>query len=129
MSFFSLHFVLFFVIVFVIYNTVPCRIKNYVLLAAGIVFYAFFDLKYTLILFLIVLISFYAAKFIGSKVKHKLWLILGICSCLVILVFFKFWSYAQVIATRLLGATDMTFGAAAIIAPIGRSFFTLDARG
>ena len=116
-------------IIFVIYNIVPCRIKNYVLLAAGIVFYAFFDLKYTLILFLIVLISFYAAKFIGSKAKPKLWLILGICSCLVILVFFKFWSYAQVIATRLLGATDIAFGAASIIAPIGISFFTLEAIG
>ena len=131
MSFFSVQYILFFLIVFVVYNAVPCRLKEYILLAASIVFYACFDLKYTLVLMAVISISFLVGNRIqGDRQKCRWILFGGIIFLLAILMYFKFWNYFLLATIRLFGMSDLaSAGAAAIIAPIGISFFTLEAIG
>lgn len=128
MPFFSVQFILFFLIVIIVYNAVPCRLKEYILLAASIVFYACFDLKYTLVLMLVISISFLVGNRIQRDCKKCRWILFGgIISLLAILMYFKFWNYFLLAATRLFGTSGLVAGAVAIIAPIGISFFTLEA--
>ena len=140
MSFFSFRFICFFILIFVLYNALPCRLKQYCLLVASIVFYACFDLKYTLVLILVTTISFLAAKCIqkwkanddaeGDK-KSRFILSGGIVFLIMILLYFKFWNYFALAVSRLFGTPGVSTnsGAAAIIAPVGISFFTLEAIG
>lgn len=132
MSFFSIQFILFYLILFVFCYTVSCHYKNLILLAASLFFYGSFDLKYTLILIFVISVSFFIGKNIVKVGKNngKALLGAGIASILAILVFFKFWNYLYLAAGRLFNAPNVaSSGAAAIIAPIGISFFTLEAIG
>lgn len=135
MSFFSLKFISFLGIIFIIYHAISCRYKIYILFAASLFFYACFDLKYTLVLLFVIAVSFCVGKVIYNNRNSdgnngKVLIIVGILTVLVLLVLFKFWNYAQLIAAKLLGTGDIaSAGAAAIIAPIGISFFTLEAIG
>lgn len=133
MNFFSLAFVLFYSITFLIYNAVPYRFKHYILLAASITFYALFDIKYTLILLFVIVFSYFMALSIEKRSKcgnPKGWLAIGIILCVFVLVFFKFWNYALVALDRVFGFKGLAqSGAAAILAPVGISFFSLEAIG
>lgn len=133
MNFFSLSFVLFYSITFLIYHAVPYRFKHYILLAASITFYALFDIKYTLILLFVIVFSYFMALSIEKRSKcgnSKGWLAIGIILCVFVLVFFKFWNYALVALDRVFGFKGLAqSGAAAILAPVGISFFSLEAIG
>lgn len=109
-----------------------CRYKENILLAASIVFYACFDLKYTLILLLVTILSFFIGKRIdeGRSTHKKALLFIGISTIVLILIMFKFWSYVYLGIIKLFYVSDISnSGAVAIIAPIGISFFTLEAIG
>ncbi len=135
MSFFSMEFVFFFGGIIVAYYAIPYRYNNYVLLAASLAFYACFDLKYILILLFIIILSFLVGKYARNNCEDennqsRLLLAVGILVTLFVLFIFKFWNYLYLSVTRLFDASDIsTAGAAAIIAPIGISFFTLEAIG
>lgn len=132
MSFFSLRFLLYFIIIFTIYNMVSCHLKKYVLLAASIIFYACFSIKYTLILLFVISVSFCVGKCIEKREngKRKTLLFMGIVIILTVLGFFKFWNYLYFSVTRLFAVSyNSSLGAAAFIAPVGISFFILEAIG
>ena len=131
MSFFSLQFVLFFLIVFVVYNALPCSYKQYLLLAASYIFYTLFDLKYVFVLLGVTVISYILAINIAKDSKYKTaYLSVGIVCITALLVFFKFWNYFFIAAERIFGTHEiMASGAAVILAPIGISFFSLEAIG
>ena len=136
MSFFSIGFIIFFVFTFIIYNSVTCNYRHIVLLVASYIFYALFDFKYVLVLFGVTLLSFILGKKIsilkgnGESTESRLLLGLGIVLILLTLVFFKFGNYFYLSVHRLFGKENIIeAGAAALIAPIGISFFSLEAIG
>lgn len=84
MSFISISFAIFFLILVVLYHIIarvsknPVLIQNILLLAASLVFYAFADLRFLPFLFYIIIISYIAGKFCKNKTLFILFLIADI---------------------------------------------------
>lgn len=84
MSFISISFAIFFLILVILYHIIarvsknPVLIQNILLLAASLVFYAFADLRFLPFLFYIIIISYIAGKFCKNKTLFILFLIADI---------------------------------------------------
>ncbi len=129
MSFFSAGFLLFLTVVFVLYYFVPVNRRYLVLLISSYVFYVFWDYRYVAVLLAVTMISYTAARFMDRPYKKAL-LILGITACVGTLIFFKF-NYVLIGAVKLFEAgNDLgVMNAARIAAPVGLSFYVLEAIG
>ena len=103
MSFISISFVIFFLILVVLYHLTarvaknPVLIQNILLLAASLVFYAFADFRYLPFLFYIIIISYIAGKFCKNKTLFILFLIVDIAPLFAIkycpLIFHTHWIF------------------------------------
>ncbi len=126
MSFFSIRFLIFLIAVFVIFHLLPYKFGKVWLLLASYAFYATWSVKYTLVLLIVTLITYFCARAqSGKKV-----LIAGISSVLLILVVFKFWNIWALGLKALFDISDpATGGIMSIVAPIGLSFYVLEAIG
>ena len=131
MSFFSLTFLVFLLIVFIVYYFIPKRAKDCWLLIASYVFYASWNLKYSAVLLLITLISYATALALTLMQKgRKCLLFLGIAVSLATLCLFKFWEFWRDALRTIFGISEpATGGFISIAAPIGLSFFVLTAIG
>ena len=93
MIFSTLEFAIFMTAVFLIYWGIPQRFRYIVLLAANLYFYAFYDVKYLLVLFVTTVISYFIAAAIekesGNDGKKKLIFTAGLVSVLALLFVFK----------------------------------------
>ena len=129
MSFFSAGFLLFLTVVFVLYYLVPANRRYLVLLISSYVFYAFWDYRYVAVLLAVTMISYTAARFMDRPYKKAL-LILGITASVGTLIFFKF-NYVLIGAVKLFeaGNDPGVMNAARIAAPVGLSFYVLEAIG
>ena len=84
MSFISISFAIFFLILVILYHIIarvsknPVLIQNILLLAASLVFYAFADLRFLPFLFYIIIISYIAGRFCKNKPLYILFLIADI---------------------------------------------------
>ena len=84
MSFISISFAIFFLILVVLYHIIarvaknPVLIQNILLLVASLFFYAFADLRFLPFLFYIIIISYIAGKFCKNKTLFILFLIVDI---------------------------------------------------
>lgn len=84
MSFISISFAIFFLILVVLYHIIarvaknPVLIQNILLLAASLVFYAFADLRFLPFLFYIIIVSYIAGRFCKNKTLFILFLIVDI---------------------------------------------------
>ena len=128
MSFFSLGFIAFICVIFVVYYALPAARRNLWLLIASYVFYALWDLRYTAVLLFITAISYLAGASLLRK-RKKTTLFLSIALCLLVLIVFKFWRFWILGAQTLFGESEGLAGAAALVAPIGLSFYVLEAIG
>ena len=129
MSLFSLKFICFFAIVFVFYYIITPKYQYIWLLAASYFFYATSNYKYLLVLLLVTEITYLSARLMSDKNKDIcLWC--GIICSLGILCFFKFWNFWAEGLSYFFHITDKnTGGIISIIAPVGLSFFVLQALG
>ncbi len=103
MSFISISFVIFFLILVVLYHLIvrvaknPVLIQNILLLAASLVFYAFADFRYLPFLFYIIIISYIAGIFCKNKTLFILFLIVDIAPLFAIkycpLIFHTHWIF------------------------------------
>lgn len=103
MSFISISFVIFFLILVVLYHLTarvaknPVLIQNLLLLAASLVFYAFADFGYLPFLFYIIIISYISGKFCKNKTLFILFLIVDIAPLFAIkycpLIFHTHWIF------------------------------------
>ena len=103
MSFISISFVIFFLILVVLYHLTarvaknPVLIQNILLLAASLVFYAFADFRFLPFLFYIIIISYIAGKFCKNKTLFILFLIVDIAPLFAIkycpLIFHTHWIF------------------------------------
>jgi alginate O-acetyltransferase complex protein AlgI len=131
MLFNSTEFLFFLAIVFGLYWTVfknMPRGKTWLLLISSCIFYMFFIPKYILILFITILIDYFAGIKIAATEGRakKTWLILSIVSTCLVLFVFKYYNFfidnTNAIA-QLIG-WNYSIRAMDIILPIGLSFHT-----
>ena len=103
MSFISISFAIFFLILVVLYHIIarvaknPVLIQNILLLAASLVFYAFADLRFLPFLFYIIIVSYIAGRFCKNKTLFILFLIVDIAPLFAIkycpLIFHTHWIF------------------------------------
>ena len=113
MTFYSLRFVIFFFVLFVIYYAIPVRYRYLWLLVGSYVFYLTWDPKYLIILVSVTLISYLTSLGIRHQ-NAKFWLILGVSVITLMLIIFR--------------CLDV-WPDVSVVAPIGLSFFSLEAIG
>lgn len=126
MIFSSLEFVCIFLpAVFVLYCLLPgIRFKNALLIAASLLFYAYGEPQYVLLMVFSACFNYIFAKLIDSFCHKKVFLFLDIFLNLGLLVFFK---YTMFLAEILNQAFGMSVEIPEIGLPIGISFFTFQA--
>jgi alginate O-acetyltransferase complex protein AlgI len=131
MLFNSLHFLFFFIIVTVLYFTLPHKNRWFMLLMASCYFYMSFIPVYILILFFTIIIDYYAGiyleKFEGKT--RRLFLIVSLAANIGVLALFKYYNFINDNISLLLGLvqTENPIPYLRIILPIGLSFHTFQA--
>src|SRR5574344_192500 len=129
MIFSSIPFIFFFLpIVFIIYFLVPFKIKNYVLLVFSLLFYAWGEPIYVLLMLFSCLLNYFVGilleKYQLDKFKRKLILVLMIIINIGLLGFFK---YADFLIETINNIFNISIPLLNLGLPIGISFFTFQA--
>lgn len=125
MLFSSISFLYFFLpAVLILYFAAPKKLKNTVLFVSGLVFYAWGEPKYVVIMLLSVFAGYVFGllieKFRGKRIS-KLFLILSVAVDLGLLVYFK---YADFFIENFNAVTGLSVPLLNIALPIGISFYT-----
>lgn len=130
MAFNSLHFFLFFIIVYAIYLAVKdYKRQNWVLLAASYLFYAAWDWRFLSLILVSTIVNFYSGIFIEaerSETRRRNIFIGNIVFNLGLLGFFKYFNFFGpslnvFLATFGIHASNTAFN---IVLPLGISFYT-----
>lgn len=126
MVFSSIPFLFFFLPVFLVcYYAVPFRAKNYILLAFSLVFYAWGEPVYIILMIAASLVDYtngrLMTRFGTAKRKRAVFLAVSICINLSMLLFFKYADFLIEIVNRIVGLSIRSLG---LGLPIGISFFT-----
>lgn len=128
MLFSSMTFVFIFLpIVCAIYLLVRPEIRNYILLAASMLFYAWGEPRYLAIMILTIMINYYGAYFISRSrnlIHRKLFLVATILVDLSFLFYFKYFNFVLDNINHLFHAHIDFID---VIMPIGISFYTFQA--
>ena len=125
MAFSSLVFVCIFMpIVFLLHSVLrPIRLKNALLIAASLLFYAFGEPVYVFLMLLSALFNYVCGLLVSGRGK-KLWLALAVAVNVGVLCVFK---YAGFFVETLDRLTGLSLPVPQIALPIGISFFTFQA--
>lgn len=128
MLFNSLKFFIFFPIVTILYFLLPHKYRWALLLAASCIFYMAFIPAYILILFLTIIIDYFAGIWIehSTGTRKKLYLTASIISTCAVLFVFKYFNFFNSNFAALAACIDWNYPIPAlkIILPIGLSFHT-----
>ena len=117
MTFYSLQFLIFLSVVFVVYYSIPQKYRYIWLVAASIFFYGTYGKEYLLILFGVASVSYISARVIGKKTAPKIALFISIILLAGFLCFLRVISIWQEENIQISGVM------------IGVSFYTLVAIG
>lgn len=124
MTFTSIPFLFFFIIVFVTNYYLKDKSRTLFLLLTSYVFYGLFDLRFLPILWIITLITFISSKLMHQYAQHKkLILFFDVFVTIGILFFYKYFNF---FASILFNNESTNFS---ILLPIGISFFTFQSLG
>lgn len=142
MLFNSLHFILFFPIVVILYYAVPKKLKNYWLLIASYYFYMCWNAKYALLMLFSTLITYLSGLFLEKaknssweekkkNIRKKLIVAFSFILNLSILFFYKYFNFALDILEHGFGLFNIQLNIPYfdIILPVGISFYTFQALG
>ena len=129
MLFNSLHFVWFFLVVYVLYRLLPHRPQNWLLLAASYYFYAAWDWRFLGLLVGSTVVDYTCALLIDRQTdqarrKRLMWI--SILFNLTLLGFFKYFNFFADNLHLLFGALgwQVDFVTVRVLLPIGISFYT-----
>ena len=131
MTFNSLPFFIFFIIVTVLFFVLPNKFRWVLLLVASCIFYMYFIPIYILILGFTIVVDYFAGIYIDKSKgqKRKLFLIFSLIANIGVLAFFKYYNFLNSNITALLGEfgykNNIPFLQIAL--PIGLSFHTFQA--
>jgi len=128
MLFNSLEFLIFFPSVLLLYFLLPHAYRWILLLGASCLFYMFFIPKYILILFVTIIIDYFAGIYIARSEgrRKKIWLIASIISTCVVLIVFKYFNFFidNINTVLTVAGNPLQLRHWDIILPIGLSFHT-----
>lgn len=112
-------------IMLLIYFIVPSKFKNAIMILASLIFFAWGEIRYILIMLILALMDFWCGKKINehyeNKKKRMVFLFIDVGVNLCILFFFK---YADFIIANINGVTGLNIPLLNIPLPIGVSFNT-----
>ncbi len=128
MLFNSFNFLFFFIIVTSLYFLLPQKYRTFMLLCASCMFYMAFIPVYILILFITILIDYFAGIWIensNGKLK-KFYLVFSILSTCLVLFVFKYYNFFNSSFVSIFSYFGLTYPIklANIVLPIGLSFHT-----
>ena len=140
MQFNSLHFLIFFPVVVLIYFVIPAKVRYIWLLLASYYFYMSWNPAYALLIAFSTLITYLCSLVIdslrgdllkGSPVLRKVMLAIGLCSNLAILFVFKYYNFAAATVDSVVNALggEPPGSTVDVILPVGISFYTFQALG
>jgi D-alanyl-lipoteichoic acid acyltransferase DltB (MBOAT superfamily) len=129
MLFNSLHFLVFFPLVTIVYFSLPQRFRWILLLAASYYFYMCWKPVYTILLVVSTLIDYFAGLIMGrisERAKRRKYLILSVIANLSLLFTFKYFNFFNSSLQQLLGNFNILYQAPhlKLFLPIGISFYT-----
>ncbi len=128
MLFNSLEFLIFFPSVLLLYFLLPHAYRWILLLGASCLFYMFFIPKYILILFVTIIIDYFAGIYIARNEgrRKKIWLVASIISTCVVLIVFKYFNFFidNINTVFTVAGKPLHLRHWDIILPIGLSFHT-----
>lgn len=129
MVFSSITFLLYFLPIFLlVYNLIDKKFKNYFILLASIVFYAWGASDFIVILVLSTIIDFYIVKALYESPKKKRKQLLLFCSIFMnvgLLAYFKYANFFVDNVNQFLGVFNVSaIGWTNVLLPIGISFYT-----
>ena len=127
MVFSSILFLFIFLPIFIVlYNISGEKVKNYTLLAASIIFYAWGAPIFIFVLFLSMLINFHIVRHFNLIQKNKkIWLIIAIFNDLGMLAYFKYSNFFIDNFNVFLNALNIdTISWVKVALPVGISFFS-----
>ncbi len=131
MIFSTIEFAIFMTAVFLLYWNVPQRFRWIVLLLANAYFYAFYDVKYLLVLLITTAVSYFSAILIEKqtiKKRRKAVFVSSIVTVLAFLFVFKYLNFTIYSVQKALSLFGMPMQESTIklIMPLGISFFTFE---
>lgn len=129
MSFNSWQFLLFLPIVILVYYLLPHKVRWIWLLGASYLFYMSWNAWLILLIITTTLISYGAGLLIEKTESHKgkkAWMIVAVCLCLGLLIFFKYFNFliSSVIEVLKLFTVPVESWSLNILLPVGISFYT-----
>ncbi len=103
----------------------PKKLHNLILLLASIIFYAFGEPRFLIIIFAVISISYFGALLISKFLKYKkLLLLLTLIGNLGFLFYFKYFDFMIGVINNITGTH---FALTEVILPLGISFYTFQA--
>lgn len=137
MTFNSIHFLIFFPLVILVYFLIPQKVKNIWLLICSYYFYMSWNPKYVILIVSSTVITWIGGLMIGknvetdNKYKKKGWVAICLISNLLILGFFKYYNFFSANALFVLSkiGIKITLPNVDILLPVGISFYTFQALG
>ncbi len=129
MIFTSLHFVVFFAVVYALYRALPHRGQNLMLLAASYYFYGSWDWRFLSLLLGSTIVDYLVGRYLGRETdprKRRLALILSLVFNFGMLGFFKYFNFFEGSLVAIAGRVGWHLDPLTldVILPIGISFYT-----
>lgn len=129
MLFNSLHFLVFFPIVVIVYFSLPHKWRWAMLLAASYYFYMCWKVQYVLLIVASTLVDYFAGIMMGrtaERARRRKFLILSLCSNLGLLFAFKYFNFFNGSLDLLFRKFNLFYGIPAfnVLLPVGISFYT-----
>lgn len=134
MLFNSIQYLIFFPLVVIFYFLCPGKIKKPFLLGASLFFYSCWNVKYTLLMILSILLTYLTGRMVDGTEnvkKRKLYVFLCFAANLGILFIFKYFNFAVETLNHIgsiWGASPINLGVDVLL-PVGISFYTFQALG
>lgn len=132
-SFTSLKYIIFLIVVAVLCCKFKPKLRNPLLLAASLAFYTVFGAENLPYLLFSSLLTFLAAQLIEHELfgRKKLWLVLALVLNLGMLFFFKYFNFFAVLTTDLCAVLGITLvdSSLKLFLPVGISFFVFQTTG
>ena len=129
MVFNSVHFVLFFVVVYALYRALPHRAQNWLLLLSSYYFYGAWDWRFLGLLIGSTIVDYFCALYISSRQgprQRRFALIVSLGFNLTMLGFFKYFNFFAESLQTLAGTAGWHLDTVTlrVVLPIGISFYT-----
>ena len=134
MLFNSIQYLIFFPLVVLLYFLLPRKIKKPFLLGASFFFYSCWNVKYTLLMILSILLTYLTGRMVDgteSEKRRKLYVFFCFAANLGILFIFKYFNFAVETVNHvgsIWGASPINLGVDVLL-PVGISFYTFQALG